>query len=131
MEWRRDIKSANILLGSKGVAKIADVGLARVLSETHVITETIGTLHYAAPELLLGKKINEKVDIYSFGVVLWEIVTGEQAFRCQLRDVRVKEECPQAIANLIDACVECDPDRRPSAEVVLQRLQAAPHPKDH
>ena len=66
-----------------------------------------------------------QVDMYSFGVVLWEIVTCEQPSRGQLRDFVVPQECPQAIADLQDACLHQDPALRPSAaEAGMQILQA-------
>ena len=54
--------------------------------------DSTGTFAWAAPELLLGRRCTERVDIYSFGVVLWEIVTGERPMRGQTRALR----CPPA-----------------------------------
>ncbi len=63
--------------------------------------------------------------MYSFGVVLWEIITRETPSRGQLRDFQVPQECPQAIADLQDACMHQNPALRPSAaEAGLQILQA-------
>ena len=74
-----DIKSRNVLLNSsRNLAKIADCGLARVLDDTGVSasrTRPIGTMAYAAPEFLLGTNVRESADMYSFGVLLWELVT--------------------------------------------------------
>lgn len=74
----RDLKSANVLLTEAGSAKIADVGLAKMVGGEWRPgrDQVFGTLSFAAPEVLLGERTTEKVDIYSLGVVLWEIATS-------------------------------------------------------
>ncbi|CAI9271951.1 unnamed protein product [Lactuca saligna] len=77
----RDIKSNNILLTDDFKPKIADFGLARFLpeDETHVITKFAGTLGYTAPEYALQGVLSDKVDTYSFGVVILEIISGRRS----------------------------------------------------
>lgn len=77
-----DLKPSNILLNDNFDAKLADFGFSKIKCKSYVSGSLRGTLGYMAPEVhlshfLMGVKICEKVDIYSFGVVLWEMVTGK------------------------------------------------------
>lgn len=66
-----------------------DVGLSKILvNESTMMTNFQGTFEWAPPELINGGECSEKADIYSFGVILWEIVTAERPFRKQFRAPR-------------------------------------------
>ena len=120
-----DLKSPNILLTRDGTAKIADVGMAKFLNRDYV-SAVVATLSWSAPEMLWGAKCTEKADIYSYGIVLWEICTGEIPERGRLRDIKVPEECPEEVRALILECLETRPSMRPSALQIVERLQAVP-----
>ncbi|XAR55873.1 Non-specific serine/threonine protein kinase [Bertholletia excelsa] len=76
----RDIKSSNILLDDNFEARVSDFGLAKLAvdTNTHITTRVIGTFGYVAPEYVASGKLTEKSDIYSFGVVLLELITGRK-----------------------------------------------------
>ncbi|XP_010513421.1 PREDICTED: proline-rich receptor-like protein kinase PERK2 [Camelina sativa] len=76
----RDIKASNILIDFKFEAKVADFGLAKIASDTntHVSTRVMGTFGYLAPEYASSGKLTEKSDVFSFGVVLLELITGRR-----------------------------------------------------
>ncbi|KAH3756853.1 protein kinase [Pelomyxa schiedti] len=77
----RDLKSANILLDEKGEhAKVCDVGLARVKSDNVVLTGAVGTFAWMPPEMMKGLQYDERVDVYSYGLILYELVTATIPF---------------------------------------------------
>lgn len=120
-----DLKSANILLSRAGTAKLADIGMARVLNKSYLsVISGMGTFAWSAPEVLAGKRCTEKADIFSWGVVLWEICTGEAPARGDMRPLQAPEDCPQEIVDLYQRCISEDPDDRPSALELLEAMDA-------
>ena len=80
----RDVKPQNVLLNGDGEAKVTDFGIARSLEVRHGVTQTgtvLGTSDYIAPEQAQGQHVDEHTDVYSLGVVLYELLTGELPFR--------------------------------------------------
>jgi tRNA A-37 threonylcarbamoyl transferase component Bud32 len=79
----RDVKPQNVLLNGEGEAKVTDFGIARSLDVQHGMTQTgtvLGTSDYIAPEQAQGQRVDEQTDVYSLGVVLYELLTSEVPF---------------------------------------------------
>jgi len=130
----RDLKSENLLLTEDWVTKIADFGLARVKSHSTTMTQC-GTPKYMAPEVLKGERYNEKADIYSYGIVLWELITHKEpygdmhpmtaAMKIAYQGLRPKipTNCDPGYRDLIKDCWATNPAARPSFEEICKRLK--------
>ncbi|KAL4284169.1 hypothetical protein GQ457_16G003640 [Hibiscus cannabinus] len=100
----RDIKAANILLDYKFEAKVADFGLAKFSSDfnTHVSTRVMGTFGYLAPEYASSGKLTDKSDVFSFGVVLLELITGHRPVGSSYMDDSLVEWARPLLARALD-----------------------------
>ena len=116
----RDIKSPNILL-MDGIAKIADVGIARTKATSDMTAQRGFTIAWAAPEVVYRKRATEKIDIWSFGIILWEVVTGNMPGPGHLF---LPPSTPPALRELYSRCTAEDPEGRPGAAELLQALRA-------
>lgn len=117
----RDVKSSNILLDKKWNSKVSDFGLAKLLGsdKTHVTTRVMGTFGYVSPDYASTGMLNEANDVYSFGVLLMEIVTGRSP---------VDYSRPPGEMNLIDWFKGLISSRR-SEELVDPRIEVPPPPR--
>ncbi|MDN2612113.1 Stk1 family PASTA domain-containing Ser/Thr kinase [Apilactobacillus sp. EABW-1NA] len=78
----RDLKPQNVLIDKKGVVKVTDFGIA-LIENQNALTQTnavVGSIHYISPEQALGKKVTTQSDVYSLGIILYELLTGKVPF---------------------------------------------------
>ncbi|XP_057435115.1 serine/threonine-protein kinase STY46-like isoform X2 [Lotus japonicus] len=73
----RDLKTANLLIDENGVVKVADFGVAKVYNQPGIMTAETGTYRWMAPEVIGHKPYDHKADVFSFAIVLWELLTGK------------------------------------------------------
>ncbi|PKI55701.1 hypothetical protein CRG98_023917 [Punica granatum] len=153
----RDIKSSNILIDDEFNAKVSDFGLAKLLGsgESHITTRVMGTFGYVAPEYANSGLLNERSDIYSFGVLLLEAITGRDPvdYGRPANEVNLVEWLKMMVGNrraedVVDPnlevkpstralkrallvalrCVDPDADKRPKMTQVVRMLEADEYP---
>lgn len=125
----RDIKPQNMLISKDGKVKVADFGIARAATSQTVNPTVVGSVHYISPEQARGGYTDERSDIYSLGITMYEMVTGKVPFEgdntvtvalAHLEDpmvppTRLNPEIPQSLENIILKCTEKKPERRYSS----------------
>ncbi|XP_050239782.1 uncharacterized protein LOC126688899 [Quercus robur] len=132
----RDLKSSNLLVDKNWTVKVGDFGLSRLKHETYLTTKTgKGTPQWMAPEVLRNEPSDEKSDVYSYGVILWELATekipwdnlnsmqviGAVGFMNQRLEIPTDVD-PQW-ASIIESCWHSDPASRPAFQELLERLR--------
>jgi serine/threonine-protein kinase len=134
----RDLKPANVMLDGAGKIRITDFGLASLAASIKGAEARAGTPAYMSPEQLAGREVTAKSDIYSLGLVLYEILTGKRAFEASTLPELMKQRESGTITNpstlvhdldpmlerVILRCLENDPEKRPVS--ALQVAAALP-----
>jgi serine/threonine-protein kinase len=140
----RDVKPENVLLTRAGRAKVADFGLARTVDQSSLTTQgrILGTAVYMSPEQVRGQRATAASDVYAFGVMLYEAISGDRPFTAdsqlgylyQHAEVDpprpvIRKHYPAALAGLALACLAKEPADRPAMAEVAERLAAAARPR--
>ncbi|XP_030485929.2 serine/threonine-protein kinase STY8 [Cannabis sativa] len=131
----RDLKTANLLMDENEVVKVADFGVARVQAQSGVMTAETGTYRWMAPEVIEHKPYDHKADIFSFGIVMWELLTGEIPYSSLtplqaavgvvqkgLRPTIPKNTHPRLV-ELLEGCWQQDPTERPNFSEIIEILR--------
>lgn len=131
----RDLKTPNLLVDRNWVVKVCDFGLSRMKHHTYLSSKSCaGTPEWMAPEVLRNEPANEKCDVYSFGVILWELTTTKipwhgmnpmqvvGAVGFQNKRLEIPEEMDPGVAQIIRDCWQTEPHLRPSFSQLMSRL---------
>jgi serine/threonine protein kinase/class 3 adenylate cyclase len=132
--FHRDLKSSNLLVDDDGCVKVCDFGFARTRDEGAAMTRC-GTPAWTAPEILRGEQFTDRSDVYSFGIIMWEVLTrahpySDRNFMAVAIDVNegkrpvVPTDCPRDYRKLMKRCWHSDVAKRPSMDAVLDAISA-------
>jgi len=124
----RDIKPENVMILENGTVKLMDFGISKLMSNPNLTSASIvmGTPHYMAPEQLKNTSaVDARADIYSVGVMLYEVLTGDRPTGLAKPASKIRGEVPAALDPIIENCCQLDPAKRyQSAEALRAALRA-------
>ncbi|CAO1948607.1 unnamed protein product [Urochloa humidicola] len=135
----RDLKSQNLLLNDEMRVKVADFGTSCLETKCQATKGNKGTYRWMAPEMTKEKPYTRKVDVYSFGIVLWELTTCllpfqgmtpvQAAYAASEKNLRppLSTSCPPVLNNLIKKCWSANPARRPEFSYIVSVLEKYDH----
>lgn len=142
----RDVKPQNIMISKEGKVKVTDFGIARAATSDTITSNVMGSVHYTSPEQARGGYSDEKSDIYSLGIVLFEMLTGRVPFDGDttvsiaiqhIQDTvpsprNFVNDIPKSVEQIIFKCCEKSPDRRYSSmtELIADLKQSLLTPDD-
>ncbi|XP_071977806.1 mitogen-activated protein kinase kinase kinase 20 isoform X2 [Engystomops pustulosus] len=131
----RDLKSRNVVITFDGVLKICDFGASKFHSHTTHMS-LVGTFPWMAPEVIQSLPVSETCDTYSYGVVLWEMLTREVPFKGleglqvawlvveKNERLTIPSSCPRSFAELMRLCWEAEAKKRPSFKQIISNLES-------
>ena len=136
----KDLHSGNILQFDHDFAKITDLGLAQLInnSKSFKSSNVCGVLPYIAPEVLDGKPYTFASDVYSFGIIMVEVSTGKPPYGnvphdgklalaiCNGLRPRVAKGTPQFYIDLVNQCLDANPEKRPSSDTLWKMISNWP-----
>ncbi len=116
----RDIKADNVLLGLSGEVKLTDFGVcAEILSDDNKVMGKAGTLSFMAPEVMSGQPYGPKVDVWSLGIMITEMIDGEPPFEPYNPDTKERDQLSPDFRDFLDKILDHDAEKRPTAADLL------------